>query len=121
MSACEKAGGELVEIHSQEQMAFLQNYLTLVEQQQLAGMGGYVFWWIGLNDIEKEGEFVWPISKLPASYTNWDLDYGEPYPDPGHQFNCVEMQSAEYWQLLWMTYFCDDTDSLFPICQIIEA
>ena len=38
--------------------------------------------------------------------------------DPEHEFNCVQMQSAEWFNLLWMTFYCDDTDSIFPVCQL---
>merc|ERR1712066_751027 len=111
-------GSHLVEVFNMEQMTWLQDYLTSVEQDQMASMGGYLYWWIGLNDVAKEGDFVWPQAMAPANYTNWDVEYGEPYPDPFHEWNCVEMLSAEYWELLWMTFYCDDTDSLFPVCQI---
>ena len=57
-------------------MHFLQNMLGLVENEN--GFNGYVWWWIGLNDIEEEGKYVWPVNG-PANYTFWDVDYGEPY------------------------------------------
>ena len=72
-------GGRLVEIRNEEQMKFLQSMLGLVENESLAEYGGYVFWWIGLNDIETEGEFKWPVGG-PTNFTNWDVDYNEPYP-----------------------------------------
>ena len=37
------------------------------------------WWWLGLNDIAVEGEFVWPVSG-PATFTYWDVEYEEPYP-----------------------------------------
>eukprot|EP00091_Calanus_sinicus_P001920 TRINITY_DN1193_c0_g1_i2.p1 TRINITY_DN1193_c0_g1~~TRINITY_DN1193_c0_g1_i2.p1 ORF type:complete len:198 (-),score=66.71 TRINITY_DN1193_c0_g1_i2:246-839(-) len=110
-------GGRLVEIYNQDQMHFLQNMLGLIENESLGSMGGYIYWWIGLNDIEAADEFAWPSGNA-VNYTNWDVDYNEPYPDPANEINCVQMQSAEFWSLLWMTYYCDDTDSLFPVCQI---
>merc|ERR1711892_469538 len=123
MSACERAGGELVEILNMDQMTFLQGYLIQVEQQSLAWLEGYVFWWIGLNDLEKEGDFVWPISGAVANYTNWKdgfiVDFDEPAPDPNHERNCVEMLSAENNGLAWMTYLCEDIDSIYHVCQII--
>ena len=70
-------GGRLVEIMNEEQMHFLQNMLGLVENE--GGFDGYVYWWIGLNDMETEGEFKWPVAG-PAEFTNWDVEYGEPYP-----------------------------------------
>merc|ERR1711892_1092335 len=119
MSACERAGGEMVEILNMDQMTFLQDYLTQVEQQSLAGQDGNVFWWIGLNDIEEEGDFVWPISGVVANYTNWFEVFDESYPDPEHEFNCVQMISAEYSDLVWITLPCEDTDSTYHVCQII--
>jgi len=108
-------GGRLVEIHSQEQFHFLQNMLGEIENDN--GFAGYVYWWIGLNDKETEGEYKWP-SGAEVDFTAWDVEYDEPYPDPDHEYNCVEMQSAEFFSLLWMTFYCDDTDSLYPVCQI---
>ena len=110
-------GGRLVEIFNQDQMDFLQNMLGSIEAESLQEMGGVVYWWIGLNDKEKEGEWKWP-SGTETNFTNWDVDYDEPYPDPSHEINCVQMQSAEWAGLLWMTYYCDDTDSIFPVCQL---
>ena len=37
------------------------------------------WWWIGLNDKETEGEFVWPVNG-PANYTYWDVENDSPYP-----------------------------------------
>ena len=60
-------------------MHFLQNMLGLIENESLGDLGGYIYWWIGLNDIENEGEFAWPSGNA-ADFTNWDTDYNEPYP-----------------------------------------
>ena len=87
-------------------MHFLQNMLGLVENEN--GFNGYVWWWIGLNDIEEEGKFVWPVNG-PANYTHWDEEYGEPYEYDG-DYDCVEMQSSEFFSLLWWTMYCDDTE-----------
>jgi hypothetical protein len=57
-------------------------------------------WWIGLNDIEVEGVFVWPDG-TPATYTNWNE--GEPN-DAGGIEDCVEMSAATG---LWNDSPCD--------------
>ena len=53
-----------------EQLHFLQNLLGGIENENQ--MDGYAFWWIGLNDVETEGEFVWPVYG-PANFTWWVL------------------------------------------------
>ena len=111
-------GGRLIEIYNEEQLHFLQNLLGLVENAYLQDLGWEVYWWIALNDVAVEGEFKWPVGGA-ANYTNWDDYHGEPFPDENHEANCVEMQSAEYFSLLWMTYYCEDTHNIFPVCQII--
>ena len=55
---------------SMEQLHFLQNLLGGIENENQ--MDGYAYWWIGLNDVETEGEFVWPVYG-PANFTWWVL------------------------------------------------
>ena len=71
-------GGRLVEIVNQEQMTFLQDYLGQVEHEW-GVEDGWIWWWIGLNDREMEGEFVWPVNG-PANFTNWDVEMDAPFP-----------------------------------------
>ena len=91
-------------------MYFLQNWLEAVEL--VHNFNGYIWWWIGLNDIEEEGKYVWPVNG-PVNYTHWDEEYiydGEPYDYYGN-YDCVEMQSAELYSLLWLAMECDDTQA----------
>ena len=40
---------------------------------------GWVWYWIGLNDMESEDEWVWPVHG-PANFTYWDTEFDEPLP-----------------------------------------
>ena len=74
-------GGRLLEIFKEEQMSFLQAYLGQVEEEWEIE-DGWIWWWIGLNDKETEGQFVWPVNG-PTNYTNWDVEMEAPFPgDP---------------------------------------
>ena len=48
------------------------------EHQWINQIYGNGFYWIGLNDIEKEGEWVWDGGE-PVTYTQWEVN--EIYPD----------------------------------------
>ena len=47
----------------------------------------------------------------------WDDYYGEP-DDYDEAYDCVEMQSAEFFALAWWTMLCSDTDRTIPVCQL---
>ena len=82
-AVCQSYGqaGRLIEITSQDQISFLQIFLTEVELEwgESDYGPGFIWWWLGLNDREVEGEFVWPVAGR-ATLTYWDVDYEEPLP-----------------------------------------
>ncbi|XP_072803121.1 low affinity immunoglobulin epsilon Fc receptor isoform X2 [Vicugna pacos] len=79
--ACSDLHGRLVSIHSQEEQDFLTKH---------ANKRGS---WIGLRDLDIEGEFIW-MDKKPLNYSNWQP--GEPN-DAGQGENCVMMQASGKW------------------------
>ncbi|XP_070320894.1 low affinity immunoglobulin epsilon Fc receptor isoform X3 [Odocoileus virginianus] len=78
---CENLHGRLVSIHSPEE----QDFLT-----KRANWRGS---WIGLRDLDIEGEFIW-MDNQPLDYSNWQP--GEPN-DAGLGENCVMMLSSGKW------------------------
>ncbi|XP_070198383.1 low affinity immunoglobulin epsilon Fc receptor-like isoform X2 [Littorina saxatilis] len=59
-AACERQHGILVEIDSLQENAFVYNMVKGVNSA-----------WIGLNDIEQEGVFVWASSGRLLSFSHW--------------------------------------------------
>lgn len=66
--------------------------------------------WIGVNDIEKEDNFVNMLNKT-VSYTNWDSGKNEPdnyysqFDDEDDEGDCVRIS----WRGLWRNASCSNT------------
>ena len=43
--------------------------------------------WLGANDMDQEGQFVWKSSQTPMNYTNWSSGN----PDDAGNEGCVHM------------------------------
>uniref|UniRef100_A0A8C4QFH3 C-type lectin domain-containing protein n=1 Tax=Eptatretus burgeri TaxID=7764 RepID=A0A8C4QFH3_EPTBU len=81
--SCKEKGGDLVSITNAAEQMFL---LTQLEQVHIRS-------WIGLNDIDEEGNFVWSDG-TPVTYTNWVAK--KPFPSPQdllYQSDCVAMMN----------------------------
>ncbi|XP_047560158.1 low affinity immunoglobulin epsilon Fc receptor isoform X2 [Lutra lutra] len=85
--ACSKLQGQLVSIHSQEEQA------CPAPQDFLARHANRKGTWIGLRDLDREGEFIW-MDKEPLNYSNWRP--GEPN-NGGQGEDCVMMQGSGQW------------------------
>ncbi|XP_057565804.1 low affinity immunoglobulin epsilon Fc receptor [Hippopotamus amphibius kiboko] len=79
--ACSKLHGRLVSIHSKAE----QDFLTKRSNKRGS--------WIGLRDLDIEGEFIW-MDNNPLDYSNWQP--GEPN-DAGQGENCVMMLGSGQW------------------------
>ena len=62
--ACVQQGAKLATITSLGEDNFVNDLMTPIDVYNLS-------YWIGLNDIEDEGTFVWQDGSPPSSYTNW--------------------------------------------------
>uniref|UniRef100_A0A8C4RHZ1 Asialoglycoprotein receptor 1-like n=1 Tax=Erpetoichthys calabaricus TaxID=27687 RepID=A0A8C4RHZ1_ERPCA len=84
---CKAEGAHLVIIESEEEQTFLLNELSKQNPRKP--------YWIGLNDITTEGQFVWVDNKrLDQSKSFWGLNWDRSMePDNwGNQEDCVQIQ-----------------------------
>ncbi|EDL21951.1 low affinity immunoglobulin epsilon Fc receptor isoform E [Mus musculus] len=79
--ACSDLQGRLVSIHSQKEQDFLMQHINKKDS------------WIGLQDLNMEGEFVWSDGS-PVGYSNWNP--GEPN-NGGQGEDCVMMRGSGQW------------------------
>lgn len=80
---CEKMGGHLVTITSEEENAFItENIMTIDEDCH-----------IGFTDEESEGNWVW-ITEEDTDYTNWDSD--EPNNEDEEDFAMIRNGSGKW-------------------------
>ncbi|GFO02017.1 collectin-11 [Plakobranchus ocellatus] len=67
---CKEMGGYLAEVDDREEEDFLGNFATET--------AGKIFVYIGINDVEKEGEYVYYTSKKPLVVANFKWWYNNP-------------------------------------------
>ncbi|XP_028635660.1 low affinity immunoglobulin epsilon Fc receptor isoform X2 [Grammomys surdaster] len=79
--ACSNLEGRLVSIHSQKEQDFLTQHINKRDS------------WIGLQDLNVEGEFVWADGS-PVGYSNWNP--GEPN-NGGQGEDCGMMRGSGQW------------------------
>ncbi|MEJ1281868.1 Fc receptor IgE low affinity II alpha polypeptide [Cricetulus griseus] len=78
--ACSDLEGRLVSIHSQEEQDFLMKHISKDS-------------WIGLRDLNVEGQFIW-MDGSPVGYSNWSP--GEPN-NAEQGEDCVLMRESGQW------------------------
>ncbi len=66
---CVSEGGHLVSITSENEMKFINNWISIWYSAYNLGYDGTV--WTGLNDLSTEGNFVWSSGEA-VTYTNWN-------------------------------------------------
>ena len=116
-SYCEELhpNSSMIEIFSPEE----NNLLSLIAALEMQITGADA-WWIGLDDIGHEGQWVWQSSSTPASYFSWAAD--KPNSDPVNRDDCVYMSSHQMSDdLVWTDTSCDYEDNetkIAPLCQM---
>ena len=86
-------------------------------EQQITGADA---WWIGLDDIGHEGDWLWQSSSTPASYVSWADN--KPNTNPSNRDDCVYMSPSPVEPgFVWTDTDCDYEDNqliIAPLCQI---
>ena len=77
-NTCVELGGNLITISSEDENSFITNLLSQFGDIYSPGV------WIGLNDQEEEGDFVW-VSGEPLTYTNWPVSVGKWFSTDPHK------------------------------------
>ena len=89
---CEERGAHLVETINQEQLDFVRMQLQVIEEQQ----GTAINWWGGAVDENRNGNWMWPNSKVSLG----DFIWGGGDPDGGQFYFCYyarwDYKGADY-------------------------
>ena len=96
---CKLHGGDLASVTSAEEKEKIRKLLS--------SFTNTVWLWIGLNDIEKEEEFVWSDGSA-YSYNNWNKNE----PNGNTAENCMFSDTSAKW------YDSACSRTLFFICKI---
>ncbi|XP_053407165.1 perlucin-like protein [Mercenaria mercenaria] len=104
VAACKILGGHLVEIDDATENQYLVNQAKLINSKES--------FWIGLNDLQEEGSWVWVDSNEAVSYTNWYP--GQPDNEASNE-NCAHLNPV--YNDLWndkecyslLNYICEKT------------
>jgi len=108
MDVCDKMGGYLAEIQTEEQAELVAS-IAMVEES-LTGVGS---WWIGLTDMGHEGRWMWSHSSANSSYSDWLP--GHPNTAPHNMDDCAYISESDLF--LWRDVPCYQGVRAAPICQ----
>ena len=68
---CSQSGGQLVEIETDEEYKRLEQEWQRLESED-NGCDTFRGWWIGVNDLEKEGTWVSDRTGKTPTFTKWN-------------------------------------------------
>ena len=106
---CIKEGGHLASVHSKEEMDVLQELASKHKNLNVN------YFWIGANDLMKEGQFDWSDG-LNISFSNWRPRH----PTENTKKNCVSFwrYDGNKWDGLWFDNSC--VQKYISFCKISE-
>ena len=107
-SMCQTAtpNSTLVEITSEEQMAFIQMELDMLADHELPR-----HWWTAGTDVGINGKWVWATSLTPVEDYVWAIGR----PDQRDALNCLLLHADLGWA--GFNYLCV-SNVAYPICQL---
>ncbi|XP_053399913.1 perlucin-like protein [Mercenaria mercenaria] len=105
---CRIVGGHLVEINDDTENKFIAAQASSTGRQ----------YWLSLTDVVEEGNWVWMTSKMPMTYSNWNM--GEPTASFHGDFeDCVDMYTNGKWNDVTCTtrkfYVCEKENESIDI------
>ena len=91
--SCSRLGGYLAEVQSHDENRFVAGMLPSNVKLNL---------WIGYNDLEKEGRWLWTNTRNSGTYTNWNSDEPNNY----NNQDCAAIETS-HGRTTWDDQFCE--------------
>jgi len=80
-------GGQLVEVHGEEQFDFLLMVLAMLGDHE-----GGQYWWLGGTDVGREGRWFWISTLTPVQGSIWQSSY----PQHDTARNCLDFHTKNF-------------------------
>ena len=95
--------------------------MTWSENQMAYKIAGHGNWWIGVNDKQTEGSYVYETTGKPILFT--PKFYSSSYGSRGTSYNCILYNPPSSWYdsdvVHWQDYSC--TSSYYSICESSDS
>lgn len=98
---CGKEGGCLLNIEDAEENLAIYNHLRNRIWGDKTNTKSYTYIWIGGNDLDHEGQFVWKPSDKNMTYTNWSNDIWQQPDNYRDDEHCLELYVMDTTNVFW--------------------